>query len=406
MREKMNPSNKRTSIVMPMFLYWLLLVVWQNIGEYSARSSLAVVIKIILVFFLTISFLKDEFKCKTVNTIVWVLFFGITMILSESNDIKGGINSRIYYYFPVLFSFLTFVAKSDAEINKIEFLKFLKLYIIVVLYMGVYGLLDNPDSFFSFLTISSAYGNEFKSFLVSNHEYAMYVVFAMVAVLCCYKETKHKTLYLCIFIFFVANLLISLSRTAMLACVCVFASFAFLAKGNGMKKWIIGIFLIVIVFSVFVPEISELIEKIILKENDDGGRFEIWENMLVVFKESTLKEKMIGQGYLNTISKIYILFGHTSAHNMYLQILLTYGLIGVGFLIGILLHTLKNAISIYKKKKDYSAIFVGLSFASFVFMLTNTACLMQSPIDSYMLTVFTVVIPKYVVNSIRNDNFE
>ena len=51
-----------------------------------------------------------------------------------------------------------------------------------------------------------------------------------------------------------------------------------------------------------------------------------------------------------------------------------------------------------KIDRFYGAIFSGLAFSLVFFMLTNTAVIFYSPIDSSMMTIFAVIIPKYFRN--------
>ena len=62
-------------------------------------------------------------------------------------------------------------------------------------------------------------------------------------------------------------------------------------------------------------------------------------------------------------------------------------------------------IQTIKKDKFIGTIFTGFAFACIVPMLTTTATIFTSQVDSFFLTMFMIVIPKYVRNSIASETF-
>lgn len=407
--EKEKEVIKRKSIVFPLFIYWLILVIWQNVSEYTPRSSVATIIKVILLAYLAFEFIRDGIKLKYGNFFLWMLFTSSTMYLISSTEGERTTQLLIYYYFPIIFSFLTLLCRSDTEVDKKSYLTFLKLVIVTVLYMALYSLIFQTSKFTGFLSLSSSYGHELSSFFVSNHEYGMYLVFAITATIICYQNATSlgvRILYLLLLLLFGVNLAATLSRTSLLACAVIITVFVLISKNSGIKKWFLFFVFIVVLLLLFVPEAQDFFQRIILKENNDAGRFDMWDSAILKFKNASIATKLFGHGYTYISYYLSVTFSHGSLHNMFLHTLLLWGVVGECFLIGVIISSIKKAIGIYKHNRNMSVIFLALVFSTITFMFTNTACIMQSPIDSYMLTVFTIIVPRYVANSIQKGTFE
>lgn len=392
------------SIVYPIFIYWITLVLVQNLGEYVGTSSISLAIKAALVVYLSISFFIREVTFKTLNILLWIIFTGFVLLNLTMHEqvIDGSI--IIYYFFPIIFTFLTFVCGSDTKISRKDYFKFLKLVIATVTYMCLYSIFFRTSHFLGMFSFNSAYGNELTSFFYSSHEYGMYLVFGITSIMICYQATKKlkvRFLYLCLLLLFSANLVVTFSRTSYLACVVIIAVFVFLSRNHKIKKWFIIAIAILAAVIIFIPQMREFVFRMMFKENNDAGRFDMWEIAMRDYKTFPFYQKLLGGGLSATKRYVGITFEHGSLHNMILQVLFVWGVAGMVFMVCVVIHSISNAIRIYRKDRNMSVIFLALSFSAIAFMMTNTACLMQSPIDSYMLTVFTVIIPKYVSNYIE-----
>ena len=98
-----------------------------------------------------------------------------------------------------------------------------------------------------------------------------------------------------------------------------------------------------------------------------------------------------------------------SFHNAYLQQLVANGLLGVVILISITVVTFRDISKTIKLQTEWSRIpkiFIAFNCASLAFMMFNTTCVFASSIDSYFLTLFVIIIPKYVNQSIREGTFD
>lgn len=83
-----------------------------------------------------------------------------------------------------------------------------------------------------------------------------------------------------------------------------------------------------------------------------------------------------------------------------LQVLIYYGVVGLAFMIGFIVCRLISSTKLMKASRFLGALNVALTVTCALLMLTNTAIVFNSPIDSFFLTAFTIVIPKYIENAV------
>ena len=154
-------------------------------------------------------------------------------------------------------------------------------------------------------------------------------------------------------------------------------------------------------------EIRELFLLIIFKNQSGiGAREKLFEVGMQIFREGDLGQKIFGNG-IETVAKIVrekTALG--SLHNAYLQILACYGLVGLISFFAFIATQIYAAMQLYRTSKFYSVLFLALIGSALAMMFTNTTVLFTSPIDSYFLTVFVILVPKYVRNSILAGTYE
>lgn len=411
MSNKMNEYiniNSGKRIMIATYVYWLILVIVQNMGEYMATSSAALVLKLALIILLTYVFVRKAKIKSSPRFLIWSAFviYILLMFITKKTEFKT--KELIYYIFPAIFSFLVYVCQTDATMSKELYFKFFKLITATVAYMALYCVFFRTDYFRNFLSLNVAYGNELSSFFLSGHEYGMYLIFGIISAYMCSKNTskkKYVTLYRLLILLFVVNLVLTLSRTSYTSFILIVCVFTFTSDNKNLKSRFALLLFAAALFFVFSSDAREFVPKILFKESNDAGRFDMWNSAIMLFKRGSLYEQIFGYGYSYINKYLDMNFQHSTFHNMFLQTLLIWGVFGLLYLFAIIFASIKNALSIRKIDKNLSALFLAMSLSTITFMMTNTACLMQSPIDSYMMTLFLVIMPKYVVNAVRSGKY-
>ena len=237
----------------------------------------------------------------------------------------------------------------------------------------------------------------------------MYLACAMVSCGLCLKydvgmTPVKKGCYIVSLLILALNLILTFSRTSMFGLAVFLLIFLILGKGK-LKRWILAVLLLAGVVILLSPELSDYVYRVVLKGNTLADRDDLLAAGIRFFRSGTVWQKVFGYGIRDTRVYFESYLYHGSAHNAYLQVLLHYGVIGEGFLLAFLFSQVCASLQIFRKNQFFGAANLGLTVMAMAMMFTNTAIVFTSPIDSYFLTVFLFVVPKYVRNAIKNDRF-
>lgn len=402
-------SRNKSFLHIAIFIYWAVLVVWQNIGEYTARSSIDTIIKMGLLawlcFWYIITIPKVRFKVRHLKLF---LLFVVTQLISFQAESSHGLGIIVAYVFPSLFLFLSIVYGYDYKLNVKQYITFLNCVIAVVAYAAIYALIFKTEQFISAFSISSAYGNELTSFFMSNHEYGMYLIGGIIACIVCMEIKKNmsvfeRLVYFSCLVLFIPNLVLTYSRTSMLAMAGFIFVYIFMYSKSKMRRIVIITGILVGLSVLVLPDFREFIMKIVLKDNNLAGRDDLYDLAIDYFKEGNVWQKLFGRGIGASRKYFESETTHGSVHNAYLQVLVYYGIAGVVFMVGFLVNRFITAGELMKKNRFWGMLEIGLIVVCSLLMMTNTAVLFNSPIDSFFLTAFTIVIPNYLRNHLMNN---
>jgi len=404
-------TSSKNRLEVKLYIYWILLMAWQTFRPTSNRSSVDIIVKLALILFLVFSTFKIRLYYSKKNLLVFSLFALYMLFLFFVKEDDYNISLIITYFFPVLFSFLFFVHAAKYKITKKDCYHFFNLIIFADLILVGYSLIFQFNHFKNALKFTRAYGNELSSFLISNHEYALYLLIGFQSCLFCYQfltdeKSKGRLKYILLGILFLFNIILTFSRTALLGAAVLIIVFILLSKNNKIKKILVFSLLATLLILFFSETLRTFVIKIVLKDNHDAGRFEMWDYGMTVFRESSLFQKMTGQGYTKITSDLFIYSKHKSFHNAYIQVLLQYGIIGLAFFVGIIISSIFNSFKIMRKNHFLGVMFLSMTISMIAYMLTNTTLIMHSNIDSYMLTAFYIILPMYVKNAVEIGEFE
>ena len=400
------PFHKNVSFML--FIYWAVLVVWQNIGGAEARSSIDIVIKVgLLLYFISFFFLRIKTLSKNIVYFVLLIF---PFLLTFFGEKQINFNIIISYFFPIVFIFCVYCIGNNFTVTKKHLTAFCKCVILVDVCSAVYALIFCQDQFVSALTVSNAYGNELTSFFISSHEYGMYLVYGIASCLICLYYNKggkirKKIPYLLAILLFAPNLILTFSRTSIFAFLILLIIYILFSKSKALKFAAALSVVGVAVLIWQVPILNNFVFKIVLKDNNMAGRNVLMELALKYFRDGTIIEKHFGHGIMASRGFFVDKTEHGSVHNAYLQILLYFGAI---MLVALLIFLFTQCIACIKEMKVnrfMGAIHLGIVASAAAMMFTNTSILFMSPIDSFFLTMYAIVIPKYVRNAIKRDCF-
>ena len=401
MGESTKKANK--DIAFLFLLYWILLVAWQNILHVATGSTLDSLFKMALLFFLLFKSIGTRFTISTM-TLGYTLIVAFNLLITWIIDGQFTLRYILNYIYPVVFAFVFLGINGNYQITSKELVLFLKGIIACVLFFSLYAVIFDTGKFLNAFSISSAYGHELTSIFVSNHEYGLYLMAGIISCLLCIKlENRKKWFYIASICLFAINIVLTYSRTSLFA-TAILAIISM--RGDKRTKRFMGI-LVFLGISMIIASSSlrDYIFNIVMKGNNDAGRFDLMEFGFGLFRQGSLITKLWGYGVGRVGSYISIAEGHKSLHNAYLQTLVGYGLTGCGTILLFLYSHLKLSLKTIRINKFMGSVCCGLLFACVSTMFTNTAVIFTSPVDSFFLTIFSIIIPRYVMNAVIAEVF-
>ncbi len=394
------------------YAYWVILLIWQNFGGGQLRSGVDVIIKCALLVMLGIYYFSHMTGIRrdvlALIVILCMIYGGIKM----SNGM--GMSEALYYFFPFLFLLMVYGIGWRFALRKKQLITLCNLIIITVSYIAIYALIFCFDQFIGVFSLSSAYGNELRSFLMSNHEYGLYLSVGIMASILCLEfdpdgNKGRRGLYIAAIVLFSANLILTFSRTSMLALVVMMICYIIAFAKKRLRSVFFCSLAAAVILVLVIPPLREFFWQIVMKENNDAGRDDLTEKAIEIFISNDYMSKVFGRDYfyveqfLNTSRNI------SSFHNAYLSQLVSNGIVGVIILTSMTVVSLRDIYVTVKSGAKYSHLakfFIGFVLSACIFMLFNTSVLYASTIDSFFLTVIASVVPKYVNRAIRDGTFD
>ena len=397
-----------------LMMYWLVLLVWQNFGAGGSenRGSFDLLIKLILIVVLCMYYFTHATGFRRdilLITMVLVMLYGM--------DKLGGtldLGKILYYFFPLMFLLLIYGCGWRFELRRYQLVRMCNILVIAVAYTAIYALIFCFDQFKNVFTITNAYGNELKSFLMSSHEYGMYLSFGIMGAILCMEfdlnctKTK-KAWYIAAIVLFAINLILTFSRTSLLSFAVMMFCYVILFAKKTLRNWMIALAVALVLTVLIVPVLRDFFWEIVMKENNEAGRDDLRDMAINLFRAGNIDKKILGWDYNMVRAMLAGDRNLGSFHNAYLQQLVSNGIVGVAILVTVIIVTFRDIHQTIKMGTQWSRLpkfFIAFNCAAIVFMFFNTAALFASAIDSYFLTLFVAIVPKYVNRSIREGTFD
>ena len=406
-------QKKGKHVYIMLFLYWLILLIWQNIRTGENRDGIDTVIKAGLIVFLTIYFYFCSRSIKS-NVLLVFLFYLLAYSFAKLTSAKFDLTDAMYYYFPLLMFLVTLGMGGNSTISKEDLIRLCYMLIIAVFYIVVYAMIFQREAYLQAIRASNAYGNELTSFLASSHEFGYYLAFGiMAAILCMDLDEKmspaKKAGLIIAIIMFSLSLILTFSRTAIVAFIVMLLWYVLSSGKRKLKKAIFGIVFASLLLILIIAPLREYFLLVVFKDNNDAGRDELAAAGLEIFKRAPLGNMLFGYDRHSVQRYLARWYRHSSFHNSFIQTLTCNGLIGVAFPIGCFIYEavhIAKTVKLAPEWKRLANLFYSFMFALLITLLFQTNSLFASSIDSYFLTFFCFLLPIYVDNAIRQGVFE
>ena len=254
----------------------------------------------------------------------------------------------------------------------------------------------------------------FSSFFFTRATYGMYICICAIASL--YKAEKNGSkLYLVLYLFFVANVLITAARMEMIAAIG--ASIIYLIHSPKYRKYVFGLFVVLLFIlgtygkAALEVRISNFVNRNVLYFMGHGGadistgRIELWTKAM---SYTDIYSFLFGHGLgskdaIMEMDKISILGQQLrSFHSGYVDLFFETGIFGVAFILYIAASIIKNSKR-FKLKRIQNFVWGIMS----IWFLVNIADSNMLPFTTDMFSPFSTFIvftlPTCMVNSSKSE---
>ena len=405
--EKVKNVSYETRYINMMFYSVVLMLLPFILVQYTGDNSLLIP-SMGFLFIISISLIiyyRFQVSIKiNKNGLIYTLIYGSILLMplimniffanaTNSLDILNGLAS-------VLIFFIYFTLPLNIKISEQTIYKLHVKMIKFALLSCIYNIIVNLDDLLTINMLTNSYDAAFQSFFSNRNQYGAFLFIALTVldILDKTKISKKKVVLLYIILFI--NLLLTMSRGAILASL-VYFSLSFLSKKKANKDWIFLCSFICIVIFVFLNDsIRNIIKDYIIRpDHGSTGRSSLWSLGLQIYEENSL---LFGTGG-NTALDMAKDMGMTRSefHSFYIEALLSSGIIGLLFIVFILFVIIKkhlNEIS-YKNKR----IKLKLRIISFLCLgLVESVNVFSLGYVGIFFSVFIITLPLLMSNEERN----
>lgn len=325
----------------------------------------------------------DHYSVMGVSVVTLIIIIYLFLILSLYGGIKVSANEQKFYWLPIAYLFLLIILNAfncnevSDTIIPVSF-----IFCLILYYISIVHIKNDPKTIVSFLSgitvggvlmtlfFNLGVGVEYESgrlFLFGSNPNNLGCLMCISAAIILYALIIKDHFKIKIFRYFFVVLLVPIvqvvfataSRTAFFALAIVFA-IAFIMTPTKRKITKVFYFVVfaAIIYAVYITmaEYETLYLRVVeIGENEDytSGREGRWETLFNYALQNPLG---LGQtGYAKIAKPIYSsseINGEASPHNVFLEVLLYTGFLGLTIMSFFWFHIIKKAWLYYKENKD------------------------------------------------------
>lgn len=395
----------KKSIANSIFIYWLTLIIWQNLFTSTIRGVADTIVKIVLLCYLVISFHNNRTTngLSSKGVFFFVTSFVGLLIFNEIFSSYFNIGNSLFYLFPCVYAYCVFNLGSKIGLTSSEIKNINKKIIYVVFLAVLYTVIFDFSQFRQALYATNGYGNELHGFFTSMYEFALYLFYAIT---CCIREIdddsidkkKHRLVYYMLTLIFFFVMILTFSRTIIVCCIVYMLIYALLNKNSHAGKFIIFTGIIGLILCIVVPSLNKYIFETVWKSGISNSRELLYATAITTYEDLPFCNQIFGLGVGMTRAYFLEAAGYGSTHNGYIQVLFYYGWVGIFWLVMLGLSQVRIIMMCFHYNRIAAVESLALLVAAFLSMIPSTVILFNSSIDAFFLTTFFIVIPRYRIN--------
>ncbi|MFH7818869.1 O-antigen ligase family protein [Neobacillus thermocopriae] len=317
---------------------------------------------LILILLMLIAFYKGIGKHQYF-TIIYFLIQLMPLFINSFKGIEINYQDYINIIAKSLNYFIFFGLILSIKIKKMQFKYFLRYFIYFSIIACIYNLISNFGDITNIGNITSGYEVTLKSFFVNKNQFGAFLFVSIIAFYYFLSGKKIKMLDVLILLLFIINLILTMSRGAILATI-IFFIFFYLQHLKHIKL-IAPIIIFLSITSLVILSSDRIItfikNNIIRVDAGVTGRTEIWDMGMNIYVQNNF---LNGVGYFTGLDLAKGQgFQFEEFHSLYIDTLVSGGIIELFFIFILLGYIFIHCITKCPEigyKKIYLASFFGI----------------------------------------------
>lgn len=392
-----NKSKESQGFAIMLFAFFLVTILPQMLyiqrgdaGGTGAKAILLLSFYAIAMIVIIVKKIRINFK----ELLVGLLFLAIQIIVNITPSQYTTFSSSIMISIATATSYYIFFEAffPSRKLEREDIALFARLYQIFIIYACLVNIVNNWSIIPSIITSLNGYAWNAKSFFSNRNTFALFLLAGIILSVYRLIMKRKNLLDTVIILFIILNLVLTLSRTALLGMfVFIMVLWMFREKRGGLKDQFKGLALVVTIICLIVATglADFFIYAVIRVDAGSTNRLEIGRTAWDIFKDGNL---LTGEGYG--------IYNFITFHNTYLGILLGGGLLLMFFYVRVFLRAIKTNISILKKEHDMGVFFAVGMLCYLIVSITESIIPFFSSAQDMIFTILLFMIPKYYLNSI------
>lgn len=369
---------------------------------YTLLNGIVYMIEIIIMIYAV----RNNIKKISNKKISWLLLFLLMQIFTQIVNYfnQGKIESQdiIHIISVIINVFIFIVCIPYSQINKEDIYKFMKKMVFLGMIACIYNVIINGKNMLRITSMASSYSVTLSSFFPNRNQFGIFMIIVLISNLYV-KQTNKKSYYKFTEIFFMINLILTMSRNSIIGMVCIylikFYLDCFTTKKISKNKVLI-VTLLIFALSITIGIIMSnetyvnLINKLFIRSDSlesGSGRFDVWKNGINIVLDNNF---LFGVGRFNGINMNKELYDSELEyfHSLYVESFVIYGFIGLVILYILFKHII---MSIRKSELDreYKNVFLTSTVVFLIISIFETTTRFSIGYADMMALMYFISIP-------------
>lgn len=371
-------------------------------GIYTMLNGFVYIIEIIIMIYA----IRNSIKMISNKKIMWLLLFLLmqisTQIVNYFNQGNIEFQDIIHIVSVIINVFVFILCMPYSKIEKEDIYKFMKKMVFLGVIACIYNVIVNGTSILHIASMTSSYAVKLSSFFPNRNQFGIFMIIVLLSNLYV-KQSNKKLRYKLSEIFFIFNLILTMSRNSIIGMICIYIIKFYLdcfttKKISKNKALIVTLFIIAVCIFIGIILSNEtymnLINKLFIRSDSlesGSGRFAVWKNGINIVLDNNV---LLGVGRFNGIKLNKELYNSDLEyfHSLYVETFVIYGIVGL-VMIYLLFKYIIASIIKSSLDREYKNILLTATLTFLIISIFETTTRFSIGYADMMALMYFISIP-------------